>query len=72
MDKQQINIEVQLNPSSMTHSKLLPIDNLIIDLSEQWEYKNCVIARLVLTKDEKIKEIIAIPQFLTNFITSMR
>lgn len=70
MSKHQLNIEIVLNPCSTIPSKLLPIENMIIDLSEEWVINNCVIARIILTQLKEIDKILAIPQFIMGFLNS--
>lgn len=68
MDKQQVNIEVQLKNNSTVYSRLLPLENFVIDLSEDWIIGNCVIARIVLTQIKEVKSIVAIPQFMSTWL----
>lgn len=74
MDKQQVLIEMQLKDCSTQLSKgsrssrLLPAKDVIIDLTENWEWHNCIITRIVLTKAAQVDKIVAIPAFIQEFM----
>ena len=70
MDRQQLNIELQLKTCSGEVSKKLPIPNLVIDLSEDWYWHNCNIVRVIIT-EQYGDNILVLPCFLNDFLAKV-